>query len=420
MESAKSNVEIMAPVGSYETLNTAIKAGADSVYFGVGGLNMRAKAGNNFALEDLSKIVKLCEENNVWTYLTVNAVYYDSDIEDVRKLCDAAKEAGVTAVIAMDFAAIQYARSIGLRVHLSTQANVSNIEAVNFYSQFADVIVLARELTLEQIGLIYRQIREQNICGPSGELVKVEVFVHGALCVSISGKCYMSLATYNQSANRGQCLQNCRRAYKVVDEETGDELVLDNKYVMSPKDLCTIGIVDKLIDAGATVFKIEGRARKADYVYTVVKSYKEAAASVAEGTYTEEKIERWTQDLRKVYNRGFWQGGHYLGKKLGEWSGAYGSQSTTEKVYVGKGLNYYSEKGIALFMLEAEELKLGDDIIVTGPTTGIVEHKLTQMKVDDKDSDVAKKGDEVTFPLPEKIRHKDKLFVIKERTSSQG
>ncbi|MBU1974879.1 MAG: U32 family peptidase [Nanoarchaeota archaeon] len=404
--------ELMAPAGSFETLQAAINAGADSVYFGVGPLNMRARAAN-FGIKDLPKIVEICKDASVRSYLTLNTVIYDSDLDEMKKIADLAKEVGITAVIATDISVIQYLNKIGMRTHISTQANVSNIEAVKFYSQYADVIILARELTLDQIKSICAGIKKEKISGPNGELVAIEVFIHGALCVSIAGKCYMSLATYNQSANRGSCLQNCRRSYRVTDDETGDELVVDNKYVMSPKDLCTIGILDKLIDAGASIFKIEGRGRKADYVDTVVRVYKDALKSIEEKKYTQKKIDTWTKELEKVYNRGFWQGGYYLGKKLGEWSGVYGSKSTEKKVYVGKGLNYYQKNSVGMFSIETGEVKVGDDVMITGPTTGLLRFKVEEIMVNDKKVDCAKKGDEVTIAVSGKIRASDKLFVIK-------
>ncbi|MBS3115009.1 U32 family peptidase, partial [Candidatus Woesearchaeota archaeon] len=321
------NIELMSPVGSYESLAAAIQAKADSIYFGVGELNMRSRAAYNFTVKDLKKIADICKKNNIKSYLTLNVVVYDNEFKAIKKLCDAAKKAKISAVIASDLAVIQYANKIKLPVHISTQANVSNIEAVRFYSRYADVIVLARELTLEQIRNIAKEIKKQNMRGPNKQLVKIELFIHGAMCVSISGKCQMSLALYNEPANRGKCLQACRRAYRVIDEETGDELVIDNKYVMSPKDLCTIGFIDKLIEAGVSVFKIEGRGRSPEYVYTVTKVYKEAVESYFNGSYTKTKIKHWTSELEKVFNRGFWQGGYYLGKKLGEWSGTYGSKA---------------------------------------------------------------------------------------------
>jgi len=409
----------MAPVGSYEALAAAIKAGCNSVYFGIEQLNMRARAANNFTTEDLKEIVKICQEKNVKTYLTLNTIMYDHDLTLMKKICDTAKEAGVTAVILSDIAALSYAREIGLEVHMSTQTNITNLEAVKFYSNYADVVVLARELTLQQIKNICEQIKEQNIRGSSGNLVQVEIFVHGALCVAVSGKCYMSLGTYNSSANRGACLQNCRRAYRVIDEETGDELRIDNKYIMSPKDLCTIGFVDKLIDAGVSVFKIEGRGRAPEYVDTVVKAYKEAVESCEKGTYTPEKIAEWTKELEKVYNRGFWHGGYYLGKQLGEWSGEYGSQATTEKEYVGVVKNYYQEPQVGYFQLEAGEVKVGDEILITGPTTGVVKAKVEKMMIEEETVEKAEKGSLITIAVNEKIRPNDKLFVVKEKNGTQ-
>ncbi|MBS3158115.1 U32 family peptidase [Candidatus Woesearchaeota archaeon] len=420
----KNHAEIMSPAGSFECLAAAIKAGADSVYFGVEHLNMRARAANNFKLSNLPKISKICKENDVKSYLTVNTILYDHDLSLMKKLIDAAKAAGVTAIIASDIAAISYAHSVGIEVHISTQLNVSNIEAVKFYSQYADVVVLARELSIQQIKKICDDIKTKNICGPAGELVKIELFAHGALCVSISGKCYMSLATYNASANRGLCLQNCRRAYKVTDEETGVELVVDNKYIMSPKDLCTIGFIDKILEAGVSVLKIEGRGKKADYVYTVTKVYREAADCYLNGksdgkyiSYTKEKIDAWTKRLEEVYNRGFWHGGYYLGKKLGEWSNAAGSKATKEKIYVGKAKNYFSKSKVGEFIIEADKIKVGDEVIITGPTTGFVEGKVSSISSGDKAVNIAGKGADITIPIKEKIRKNDKLFVVVERSA---
>lgn len=412
MKPTKRPIDIMAPAGSYDSLMAGIHAGASSIYFGVEQLNMRARATNNFHLEDLSKISSICKKEKVKTYLTVNTILYDHDIVLMKKICDAAKVACVDAIIASDFAVLQYCQQIRQPVHISTQMNISNIESVRFFAQYADVLVLARELTLSQIKEICEEIKTQNIRGPSGEMVKIEVFVHGALCVAVSGKCYMSLATYNASANRGACLQNCRRSYKLTDEETGDELVVDNKYIMSPKDLCTIGFVDKLIEAGISVMKIEGRGKAPEYVATVTAAYKEAVESYFAGTYTQEKIEDWTKKLETVYNRGFWQGGYYLGKKLGEWSGAYGSQATKEKKYLGTAINYFPKPTIAHFILEAGALKTGDEIIITGPTTGVLQFCLDEFYVAEKRAILAKKGEEVTFPVPQKIRKNDKLFVV--------
>ncbi len=411
----QSKVEIMAPAGSFEALMAAINAGADSVYFGVEQLNMRARASNNFTLEDLRKIAALGKEKCVRTYLTLNTILYDHDMSLMKKICDAAKEAGITAVIASDIAAIHYAFTIGLEVHISTQTNVSNIETVRFYAQYADVIVLARELTLQQVKSIIDAIKKEQIKGPSGRLIGIELFAHGALCVAVSGKCYMSLATYNASANRGACLQNCRRSYKVIDEETGDELVIDNKYVMSPKDLCTIEFVDKIIEAGVGVLKLEGRGRAPEYVSVVTRVYKEAALSCAAGTYTPEKIAQWMTLLETVYNRGFWQGGYYLGKTLGEWSGSYGSKATTEKVLVGVVLNYFSKVNVAEISLMAAGLKKGDSLLIIGPTTGVVTGVVETIYADDMMVDEAAKGSSVTIAFPSKVRVQDKVYIVVER-----
>ena len=412
MDIKRENIEIMAPAGSYESLTAAINAGANSVYFGIEQLNMRARAANNFTIQDLKKIVKICQEKNVKTYLTLNTIMYDHDMNLMKKICDAAKESGLTAVICSDVAAMSYAHSINLEVHISTQANVSNVETVKFYSQFADVVVLARELTIQQIKRVTDQIKKENIKGPKGELIEIEIFVHGALCVAVSGKCYMSLGIYNSSANRGACLQNCRRSYKVIDEETGDELILDNKYIMSPKDLCTIGFIDKILESGVKVLKIEGRGRAPDYVNTVVKSYREAVESYLEGTYTKEKIDSWIKNLEKVFNRGFWHGGYYLGKQLGEWSGVYGSKATKEKVFLGRAKNYFSKPKIAEFHLETNKIEIDDEILITGPTTGIIETVVKSIFVEEKKTKSAIKGQTITIPIEEKVRPNDKLFKI--------
>lgn len=408
----RENIEIMAPAGSYESLMAAINAGANSVYFGIEQLNMRARAANNFTIDDLKKIVEICQEKNVRTYLTLNTIMYDHDMNLMRKICDAAKESGLTAVICSDVGAMSYAHSIGLEIHISTQANVSNVETLKFYSQFADVVVLARELTIQQIKRVADQIKEQDIRGPKGELVEIEIFVHGALCVAVSGKCYMSLGTYNSSANRGACLQNCRRSYRVIDEETGDELVLDNKYIMSPKDLCTIGFVDKILEAGVRVLKIEGRGRAPDYVNTVVKSYKEAVESYLDGTYTKEKIDNWIKGLEKVYNRGFWHGGYYLGKKLGEWSGVYGSQATKEKIFLGRARHYFGKIKVGEFQMESGELKIGDEILITGTTTGVIETTVEGIFFEEKDVESVHKGQIFTIKLEDKVRNNDKLYKV--------
>ena len=415
----KNKVEIMSPVGSYEALMGAIKAGADSVYFGVDRLNMRSRAANNFTVKDMKKIASMCKKNNIKSYLTLNTILYDFDLELMKKLCKEAKKAGITAIIANDISAIEYAHSIELKVHISTQANVSNIEAVKFYSKYSDVIVLARELTLKQVEKIINEIKKQKIKGPSGELVKIELFVHGALCVSIAGKCYMSLSQYGASANRGLCLQPCRRSYKVIDGETGDELKIENKYVMSPKDLCTIGFLDKLVNAGVSILKIEGRGKGPEYVYTVTKTYKEAVQSISNGTYTKEKIANWNKELETVYNRGFWQGGYYLGKKLGEWSGAYGSKATKEKVYIGLIENYFIKPNVAQIKIETGKLKIGDEVMITGPTTGILQFKLESLFVNEKQAREGKKGDDLTIKVPGKVRKNDKLYLWTDKINPQ-
>ena len=417
----RKSIEIMAPAGSFESLRAAINAGCDSVYFGIEQLNMRARAANNFTTEDLKEIVRICQEHGVKTYLTLNTIMYDHDMALMKKICDTAKEAGLTAVICSDVAAMSYAKSINLEVHISTQANVSNFETAKFYAGFADVVVLARELTIKQIKHIADKIKEEDIRGPKGNLLEIELFVHGALCVAVSGKCYMSLATYNSSANRGACLQNCRRSYKVIDEETGDELRIENKYIMSPKDLCTIGFIDKLLDAGITVLKIEGRGRAPDYVHTVVSCYREAVETYLEGNYSQEKIDAWIKRLEAVFNRGFWHGGYYLGKELGEWSGSYGSKASKEKIYLGRGQNYFQQAAVAQFHLETGTLKVGDNILITGPTTGVIETTVESMMVNDQKQDSAVKGDIITMKMETRVRESDKLYKIVDakRTTTQ-
>lgn len=410
-----TKIEIMSPAGTFAALQTAIKAGANSVYFGVEQLNMRARSTNNFKVTDLAEIIAICQAAGVKSYLTVNTILYDHDLTLMKKICDTAKANGVTAIIACDIAAMQYANSIGLDIHISTQQNVSNFEAVKFFAKFADVIVLARELTLKQIKTIVESIKKENILGPKGELVQIEIFAHGALCVAISGKCYMSLATQNASANRGACTQNCRRSYRVIDEETNEELVLDNKYIMSPKDLCTIQFVDQLLEAGVSVLKLEGRGRSVDYVHTVTKCYREAADAVEAGTYTKEKADAWVKELETVYNRGFWQGGYYLGKELGEWSGEYGSHTTKQNVNIGRVTHFFGNKSIGEFILESGEVRVGEELLITGDTTGMIKMTLESLFVNDAPADVAKKGDTITFPVPEHVRPNDKLFVIRDR-----
>ncbi|MBN2368195.1 U32 family peptidase [Candidatus Woesearchaeota archaeon] len=407
-------IEIMAPCGSWESLMAAIKAGAGSVYFGIEKLNMRARAARNFKLSDLKKISKLCRSHNVKTYLALNIVLYDDELKEMRKICDSAKKAGISAVIASDIAAIEYAHSISQEVHISTQANVSNFEAVKFYSKYADVVVLARELSLSQIKKIIEKVREEKIQGPNG-ILKIELFVHGALCVSIAGKCYMSLAAYNHSANRGDCLQTCRRKYRVFDDETGHELVIDNNYVMSPKDLCTINCLDKILDAGVEVLKIEGRGRSPEYVYATVKAYREAADSWESGKYTQEKVKKWIKELESVFNRGFWKGGYYLGNKLGEWSAAYGSKATKKKTYLGKIQNYYSKKKVASLFIESGSVKEKDEMLITGPTTGVVSFTVDEMLKENSRIITARQGDLVSFKVPEKVRKNDKAYVVRKK-----
>ncbi len=411
MKTTQKDIELTAPVGSYESLMAAIQGGADSVYFGVEQLNMRAKSSNNFSLEDLKKIAGICKEHNIKSYLTVNTIIYDDELNRMKEIVHTAKESGVSAIIASDSSVINYASSIGVELHISTQCNVSNIEALKFYARFADVVVLARELSLKQVAAIARTIEREQIIGPSGKLVKIELFIHGALCMSVSGKCYLSLHEQNFSANRGECLQTCRKAYIVTEKETGNELEIDNEYIMSPKDLCTIGFINKIIESGAKIFKIEGRARPPEYVKKVSQCYREAIDSYFEGTYTKEKIERWKEKLSTVFNRGFWDG-YYLGKKLGEWSRVYGSEATTRKIYIAKAINYFSKIKVAEFLMEAGNLKPGDKILITGPTTGVVETTVKEIRVDLKNVDEAKKGDNFSIPVDTIIRRSDKLYKV--------
>lgn len=411
----EKTIEIMSPAGSFETLVAAIQGGADSVYFGVGKLNMRARGAVNFKISDLSKVVKICHKNKVKAYLALNTLVYDEDVKEIKKICVQAKKAGVDAVIASDLAAITYARVAGLEVHISTQANVSNFEAVKFFSKYAEVVVLARELTLEQIKKIISRCRKEKILGPSKKPIRFELFVHGALCVAIAGKCQMSLALYNHSANRGDCFQVCRRKYKVMDLDTNDELVVDNQYIMSPSDLSTISFLDKIIESGVSVLKIEGRGRSADYVYTTTKIYKEAGKSVLQKEFDQKKVGEWIERLKTVFNRGFWQGGYYLGKKLGEWSGAYGSQATQEKEFVGTVNHYFPKAKVGEFFLNSGGLKEGDEIIITGSKTGIIQTVVESLFVKDHPAKKAQKGDVVTIKLATKIRKSDKLFVVRKK-----
>ena len=410
----QQQVEIMAPVGSYESLSAAIQAGADAVYFGVGNLNMRSRSAANFTVEDLGRIAETAQRHGVRTYLTVNTIIYNNEIEEMHALVQAAKAAGITAIIASDMAVITYAHSIGVEVHISTQCNISNVEAVRFFAQWADVVVTARELPLRQVAEITQYIRDNDIRGPKGELVQVEVFAHGALCMSVSGKCYLSLDEYNYSANRGACLQLCRREYLVKDVESDTELLVSGKYIMSPKDLCTIGFLDKIIRAGVRVLKIEGRGRSADYVKTVVECYKEAVQAVAEDTYTQEKIEAWTERLRTVFNRGFWDG-YYLGRKMGEWSERYGSQATENKVYLGKVTNYYNRPQVAEMKIEtAEHLRVGEDLMVIGQTTGVYRATVEELRLGATAQPVQEvgQGDVFSVKTTEVLHRGDKLYRV--------
>ena len=409
--------EIMTPVGSWECLYAAIKAGADAIYFGVESLNMRAHSSSHFSCSDLKVIAEECDKHHVKSYLTVNTIMYPEDLDLMRQICDAALQAGISAVIASDVAVLQYCRNIGMEVHLSTQLNVSNTEALKFYAQYADVVVLARELNMNQVCQISRDIQEQHIVGPGGQLIRIEMFCHGALCMAISGKCYLSLNNLGYSANRGACLQVCRRGYTVRDRETGLELDVDNKYIMSPKDLKTIRFIDRMMAAGVTVFKIEGRARGPEYVYTVVKCYKEALRAVLEGTFTEERKDEWDSQLATVFNRGFWDG-YYQGQTLGEWNSGYGSMATERKVYVGNGVKYFSKIGVAEFQVLAAEIQKGDHLMVTGPTTGIVTFDADEIRYDMLPVEKAEKGQRISIKVPEKIRPSDKLFKIVKVSSS--
>lgn len=407
------NIELMAPAGDFESLQAALDSGADSVYFGVEQLNMRARASINFALKDLPEISKRCKANNVRTYLTLNTIIYDHDLSVVKTLINKAKESGITAIIAMDQAVIMAAREVGMEVHISTQINITNIETVKFYALFADTMVLSRELSLRQVKKITEQIEREQIKGPSGKLVEIEIFGHGALCMAVSGKCYMSLHLYNSSANRGACKQNCRKKYTVIEQETGFEMEIDNEYIMSPKDLCTIDILDQVADSRIKVLKIEGRGRAPEYVAKVVACYRDALDSLKNGTYKKAKVDKWMQELEKVYNRGFWNG-YYLGQKLGEWSIGSGSHANQKKVYIGKGVHYFPKSQIGEFKIEAYDISMGDTILITGPTTGVKEIVVTEMLVNDKKLEKGSKGDSITIPLGFRIRPSDKLYKIVE------
>ncbi len=407
----------MAPVGSYESLYSAINAGADAVYFGVAGLNMRSRSSVNFTLDDLRRIADICDEHNVKSYLTVNTIIYDEDFDKMRAIIDAVATSGISAIIASDMAAILYARSKGVEVHISTQLSVSNSETLRYYAQYADVVVLARELNLDQVKAIHDTIVRDDIRGPHGRLVRIEMFCHGALCMAVSGKCYLSLHQMNSSANRGACTQICRRGYTVTDRETGDQLDIENKYIMSPKDLRTIHFLNKMVDAGVTVFKIEGRARGPEYVDIAVRCYSEALQALCDGTYTTDKIARWEEQLAKIFNRGFWDG-YYLGQRLGEWSSKYGSSATRVKEYCAKGIRYFSRLGVAEFYMESGQLNRGDEIVITGPTTGTLILTLDEIRVDLKPVDTVTKGQSFSIPVPSKIRPSDKLYLWRQVNQS--
>jgi len=406
-------IELMAPAGSFEALQAAIDNGADSVYFGVEQLNMRAKSSINFTLDDLAEIAERCKAVNVKTYLTLNTIIYDHDLSIIKTLINSVKKAGITAIIASDQAVINYAKTSEVEVHISTQLNITNIETVKFYALFADTMVLSRELSLRQVKQICDTIIKEDIRGPSGELVEVEIFGHGALCMAVSGKCYLSLHTQNSSANRGACIQNCRRTYKVIDLEDGHELEIDSEYIMSPKDLCTVDFLDQVIDTGVKVLKIEGRGRAPEYVATVINIYNEAIEAYYNKEYTPEQVEIWMEELNKVYNRGFWSG-YYLGQKLGEWSKTPGSSATRKKIYLGKGIHYFPKQKVAHFKLESHSVRVGDEILITGPTTGVIETKLDSIRVDNTTVTNAGKGDEITFPLDQIIRPSDKFYKFVE------
>ena len=408
---SENKIELMAPAGNFESLQAALDNGADSVYFGVEQLNMRARASINFTLDDLQEISDRCQAQNVRTYLTLNTIIYDHDLSIVKTLIRKAKKAKITAVIAMDQAVIAIARQEEMEVHISTQINVTNIETLKFYAMFADTVVLSRELSLRQVKKITEQIEKEQIKGPSGRLVEIEIFGHGALCMAVSGKCYLSLHSHNSSANRGACKQNCRKKYTVIDQESGFEMEIDNEYIMSPKDLCTIDILDQVADAGIKVLKIEGRGRAPEYVAKVIRCYRDAIDSITAGTYDREKVIEWMQDLEKVYNRGFWNG-YYLGQKLGEWSKGSGSHATQKKVYIGKGVHFFPKASIGEFKLEAFDLKVGDTILITGPTTGAQELQVTEMYVNDEKGELASRGDSITLPLEFRVRPSDKLYKI--------
>ncbi|SUZ96336.1 uncharacterized protein METZ01_LOCUS49190 [marine metagenome] len=404
-------IEIMAPAGSWQSLQAAIQGGANSVYFGIEQLNMRARSSNNFTLKDLVEIAELCNKKNIKTYITLNTIIYDHDLILMKKIVDTAKQANITAIIASDQAVIGYAASVNMEVHISTQTNVTNLETIRFFSHFADVVILSRELSLLQVKEITKEIERQQIKGPSGNLIKIEIFVHGALCMAVSGKCYMSLHTTNSSANRGACIQNCRKTYTVTDKEDGHQFDIDNEYIMSPKDLCTIGFLDQVLDSGSSILKIEGRGRSPEYVKTTTQCYREAADAYLEGTYNKEKVKGWMSRLTTVYNRGFWDG-YYLGQKIGEWTGAHGSKATKKKIYLGKAKKYFTKIQVAEFDLEAQHLKEGDNILIAGKTTGIIETIVAEIRINDKQVQGVKKGDNFSIKLNHKVRPSDKLYKV--------
>ena len=401
----------MAPVGSYEALSAAIQAGAGSVYFGIGRLNMRSKSTKNFTLDDLHNIATICNEHNVKSYVTVNTVVFDEELDEMRQLIDAVKANGISAIIASDQSVIQYARQIGVEVHMSTQCNITNIEAIKYYSQFADVMVTAREVSVNQVKNITRKIEEQNIRGPKGELIRIEVFCHGALCMAVSGKCYLSLDNFNTSANRGACVQPCRRGYTVQDRDQEITLAIENEYIMSPKDLCTLPFLDKVLDAGVKILKIEGRGRSPEYTKVTVGVYSEAVKALQNGEFTEEKVAEWTERLRSVYNRDFWDG-YYLGRKTGEWTQRYGSQATKTKIFVGTVTNFFAKINVAEIRMETQDLKVGDDIMIIGPTTGVYEDKLSEIRVDLKPVEATEKGELCSIPVKDVIRRGDKVYKV--------
>jgi putative protease len=407
----KNNIELLAPAGSFESLIAGINAGANAVYFGIEQLNMRSQSSNNFTIEDLAKISEICKQHQVKTYLTLNTVVYDHDINLVKNIVDAAKEHHIDAIIASDHAVFNYAKKAGVKIHISTQANVSNIDSIEFFAAYADVVVLARELSLMQVASISKEIKRRNITGPSGELVRIELFAHGALCMAISGKCYLSLHSDFASANRGACIQNCRKNYIVTDKENGAELEIDNEYIMSAKDLCTIDFLDKIIDAGVTVLKIEGRGRSADYVHTVVQCYREAIDAYYAGTYTPDKFVDWKTRLATVFNRGFWDG-YYLGRTMGEWNNEYGSKATKRKIYIGKGVKYFKEPSVGEFVLESHSLNVGDEVLITGPTTGVLQFTVDELRIADQPADKATKGDTLSIKVTDRIRPSDKLYKL--------